>query len=231
MKHFGKKYRDAVTKREKDTLYSLKEAIKLATETSTTKFDSSVEIHANLNVNVKHADQMIRGTIGLPHGTGKKVRIAAFVESDKVAEAKKAGAELAGLDDLIEAVSKGEINFDIAIAEPQVMKELGKIAKTLGTKGLMPNPKTGTVTTDIVKTIEEIKKGKVEYRTDKQGIIHCMVGKVSFGAEKLYENAKTVLDVIIASKPDSVKGTYMISLSVASTMGPGIKVDLNSLKD
>jgi large subunit ribosomal protein L1 len=231
MKHFGKKYRDAVTKREKDTLYSLKEAIKLATETSTTKFDSSVEIHANLNVNVKHADQMIRGTIGLPHGTGKKVRIAAFVESDKVAEAKKAGAELAGLDDLIEAVSKGEINFDIAIAEPQVMKELGKIAKTLGTKGLMPNPKTGTVTTDIVKTIEEIKKGKVEYRTDKQGIIHCMVGKVSFGAEKLYENAKTVLDVIIASKPDSVKATYMISLSVASTMGPGIKVDLNSLKD
>ena len=224
----SKKYTDALKKIEKDKLYTLQEASNLVLETATTKFDSSVEIHVNLNVNVKHADQIVRGTIILPHGSGKKIRIAAFVESDQIKPATDAGADLAGLDDLIQDVKKGKINFDIAIAQPQVMKNLGQIAKNLGTKGLMPNPKAGTVTPDIVKTITEIKKGKVEYKTDKTGIIHCTIGKVSFGKDKVYENAKALMTEIIAAKPAVVKSSYIKSITLASTMGPGIKVDFNN---
>ena len=226
----GKNYVASAAKVEAEKLYTLEEAVQLVTETSTTKFDSSFEIHMNLNVDVRHADQIVRGTVSLPHGTGKTVRIAAFVEADQAAAAKKAGAELVGLEELIADVQKGNIDFDVAIAQPQTMKELGKIAKVLGPKGLMPSPKAGTVTQDIEKTIEEIKKGQVEYKTDKQGIIHVMAGKVSFGKDKLVENAKTIIEPVLAAKPSAVKGTYVKSLALTSTMGPGVRVDVNSVK-
>ncbi len=228
-KKLAKKYASALEKIDQKKLYTLSEASKLAVETSTTKFDSSVEIHMNLNVDVRHADQIVRGTIVLPNGTGKKVRIAAFVEADQAKEAKDAGADIAGLEDVIEDIKKGKINFDIAIAQPQVMKNLGQIAKILGTKGLMPSPKSGTVTLEIVKAIREIKKGKIEYKTDKTGIIHGIVGKVSFGAEKIEENLKTFVKAVIDSKPSGAKGQYINSIVLTTTMGPGIKIDLSNI--
>jgi len=227
MKKLSKKYQDALKKIENNKLYKLEEAIPILLETSTCKFDASVEIHMNLNVDVRHADQIVRGTIVLPHGTGKKVKIAAFVESDLVNDAKNAGAELAGLEELIEEIKKGNINFDIAIAQPQVMKKLGQIAKTLGTKGLMPNPKAGTVTANIVETITEIKKGKVEYKTDKNGIIHGLVGKVSFKDQKILENSQNFIKAVIDSKPSGVKGVFLKSIALTTTMGPSIRLDLN----
>lgn len=230
MAKHGKKYAAAAAKVEKDTLYTLEDAAKLAVETSTTKFDASVEVHINLNVDVRHADQIVRGIVVLPHGTGKKVRIAAFVESDQVAAAKKAGADLAGMEDLINEVKKGNIEFDIAIAQPAVMKDLGQIARILGPKGLMPSPKAGTVTDNVVATIEEIKKGQVEYRTDKTGIIHCIAGKTSFGGAKIFENVKTIVDAVLAAKPAAVKSSYVKSVTLASSMGPGVKVNPSSLK-
>ncbi|HPO05801.1 MAG TPA: 50S ribosomal protein L1 [Candidatus Gracilibacteria bacterium] len=230
MQH-GKKYLAVASKIEAKKAYSLGEASALAVETSPAKFDASVEIHINLNVNVKHADQIVRGTVIPPHGTGKVQRIAAFVEADQVRTAKDAGADLAGLEDLIDEISKGNINFDIAIAHPNVMKGLGKIAKTLGQKGLMPNPKSGTVTMDIASTISEIKRGKVEYRTDKTGIIHCIVGKVSFGADKIKENAKVILEAVLADKPVAVKGNYVNSVFMTTTMGPSVKIDFNRLAE
>lgn len=225
----GKKYVAAAAKVDGKKLYPFDEAVKLALETSFTKFDASVEVHMNLNVDVRHADQIVRGTLALPHGTGKTVRIAAFVESDQVAAAKAAGADLAGLEDLIEKVKKGEMDFDIAIAQPQTMKDLGQIARVLGPKGLMPSPKAGTVTTDIAKTIKEIKAGQVEYRTDKTGIIHCMIGKVSFGDSKVIENARALTDAVLAAKPAAVKSAYIKSVTFTTSMGPGVKVDLSTL--
>lgn len=230
MKKLSKKYAAALELVNKDKLYTLEEAAKLLTETSTTKFDSSIELHVNLNVDVRHADQIVRGTVVLPHGSGKKVKIAAFTETDMEKDAKSAGADLVGTENLIAEISKGNIEFNIAVAQPQVMKELGKIAKILGTKGLMPSPKAGTVTPDIVQAITEIKKGKVEYKTDKSGIIHVSAGKVSFGKDKILENVKSLTDAIMAARPASVKGTYVISVSVSTTMGPGIKIDPNSLR-
>ena len=223
----SKKYKAALEKVDIEKVYSLKEACALAIDTSTTKFDSSIELHVNLNVNVKHADQIVRGTAVLPHGTGKKVRIAAFTGPDKEQEAKDAGADLVGIDSLIDDISKGIINFDIIVADPAVMKNLGKVAKNLGTKGLMPSPKAGTVTPNIKKAIEEIKKGKIEYKTDKQGIIHSMIGKSSFEADKIEANVHMILDLIIAAKPAAVKGTYIQSIVLSSTMGPGIKLSLS----
>lgn len=230
MAKHGKKYQAAASKIDAAKLYSLEEAVKLAAESATTKFDSSFELHMNLNVDVRHADQIVRGTVTLPHGTGKVVRIAAFVEGDQVKVAKDAGADLAGMEDLINDVKKGIINFDIAIAQPQTMKELGQIARVLGPKGLMPSPKAGTVTTDVAKTIQEIKKGQVEYKTDKTGIIHCMVGKVSFGASKLLENVKAIIEPVLAAKPTAVKGSYVLSVALTTTMGPGVRVDLSTIK-
>jgi large subunit ribosomal protein L1 len=229
-KKLAKKYAEALGQLDPNKLYSLSEAAELITKTSTTKFDSSVELHINLNVNVKHADQIVRGTLIPPHGTGKKLRIAAFVEGDSVKACKDAGADEVGLEELIQDVKKGAINFDVAVAQPQVMKHLGKVAKILGQKGLMPNPKSGTVTPDPVQAIAEIKKGKIEYKTDKSGIIHCLVAKVSFGADKIMENVKPILEAVASAKPSAIKGTYVKSVVLATSMGPGIKVDPAEVK-
>lgn len=229
MAHHGKKYRDAVKKLEGVTACGLDEAVKLLKTTSTTKFDSSLEIHMRLNVDPTHADQMVRATLALPNGTGKEVRVIAFVADDRAKEAKAAGAMKVGMDDLIDEISKGFIDFDVAVATPDAMKSLGKIAKILGTKGLMPNPKAGTVTTDIGKTIEAIKKGRVEFRTDKMGQIHNIFGKVSFSEEQIKENLKSFIRAVIDTKPASIKGTFIANIGVATSMGPGIKLDMQKV--
>lgn len=225
----GKNYRKVVELVDANKVYSLDEACELLKKTSTTKFDSSCELHVKLGVDVKQADQLARSTVALPNGTGKDVRVIAFVNENKLKEAKEAGAVKAGLDELIDEISKGWMEFDVAVASPDVMKSLGKVAKTLGTKGLMPNPKAGTVTPDIGKTITELKKGRVEFRTDKQGQMHNLFGKVSFSAGDLKENLKALVKAIVDTKPAAAKGTYIESLSVATTMGPGIKLDVNSV--
>lgn len=225
----GKKYIAAAKKLEGVGAVGMEEAVKLLKDTAVTKFDSTCEIHIKLGVDPTHADQLVRSTVALPHGTGKTLRVIAFVADDKVKEAKDAGAIKAGLEELIEEVSKGFLDFDVAVATPDVMKNLAKIAKTLGTKGLMPNPKAGTVTTEITKTISEIKKGRVEYRTDKLAQIHQIFGRVSFTEEQLNENLKTFLKAIVDSKPATVKGSYITSINVATTMGPGIKLDLQKV--
>lgn len=229
MAKHGKKFRTAAEKTAEKEQYTISEAIKLLKETSTTKFDSSCELHLNLGIDPTHADQLIRSTISLPHGSGKTVRVAAFVNDDMAKAAKAAGADKAGLEDLIEEVAGGKIDFDIAVATPDVMRHLGKIAKTLGTKGLMPNPKAGTVSPDIEKTIAEIKKGRLEYKTDKLGQIHQIFGKVSFAESALEENLRAFLKAIVEAKPSAVKGTFIKRISVATTMGPGINVDLAEL--
>ena len=207
--------------------YTMLEACELLKKTSTTKFDSSCEIHIKLGVDTKQADQLVRSTVALPYGTGKVVRVIAFVNENQVKEAKDAGAVKAGLEDLIEDILKGFLDFDVAVASPEVMKNLGKIAKILGTKGLMPNPKAGTVTPEIAKTIAELKKGRVEFRTDKQGQLHNTFGKVSFNATDLEGNLKALLKAVSDTKPQGIKGTYIQGLSVATTMGPGIKIDVS----
>lgn len=225
----GKKYLKAAELVDITKMYTLDEACELLKKTATTKFDSSCELHMRLGVDVKQAEQLVRSTVALPNGTGKDVRVIAFVPENRVKEAKDAGAIKAGLDELIEEISKGFLGFDVAVASPDVMKNLGKIAKTLGTKGLMPNPKAGTVTPDIAKTIAELKKGRVEFRTDKQGQMHNNFGKVSFSKEDLKGNLKALLKAIVDAKPSGSKGNYIQSLSVATTMGPGIKLDISSV--
>lgn len=221
----GKKYQEVAKKVENGKLYSLADALKLATETSTTKFDASVEIHARLGVDPRQADQNIRATVALPHGTGKTVRVAVFAPESEHAEAKKAGADVVGDETFITQLDKGEINFDILVATPQYMPKLGKYARLLGPRGLMPNPKSGTVSTNVAQAVKEAKAGKVEYRVDKQAIVHLSIGKVSFGADKLVENATAFLDSLTAQKPTSIKGAYVKTLSISSTMGPGVKVE------
>ena len=221
----GKAYRQAAEKVEKDKAYTLADAIKLATETNPSKFDASVEIHVRLGVDPRQADQNIRSTVVLPHGTGKTVRVAVFAADTDADTAKKAGADLAGDEAIVKLLDKGTLDFDVLIATPAYMPKLGKYARLLGPKGLMPNPKSGTVSTDVAKATEEAKAGKVEYRVDKQAAIHLSVGKISFGAEKLLENANTFFASLQAQKPSSIKGVYIKSVAVATTMGPGIKVD------
>jgi large subunit ribosomal protein L1 len=225
----GKNYKKVSELVDRNKVYTLDEACALLKQTSTTKFDASCELHVKLGVDVKQAEQMVRSTVSLPHGTGKNIRVIAFVNDNQVKEAKEAGAIKAGLDELIEEILKGWMDFDVAVASPEVMKNLGKVAKTLGTKGLMPNPKAGTVTPDIGKTIGELKKGRVEIRTDKQGQMHNTFGKVSFSAEDLKENLMTLVKAIVDTKPAAAKGTYINSLAVATTMGPGIKLDTSSV--
>jgi large subunit ribosomal protein L1 len=226
----GKKYQDVAKKIDQDKIYDLKEALKLVTETNPAKFDASVEIHVRLGVDPRQADQNIRSTVSLPHGTGKTVRVAVFAPSEQHADAKKAGADIAGEDDFLKQLDKGILDFDVLIATPQFMPKLSKYARILGPRGLMPNPKSGTVSSDVVKATTEAKAGKLEYRVDKQAIVHLGVGKVSFGSEKLHENAKVFFDSLTANKPTSLKGTYIKSINVSSTMGPGIKVDHGGLQ-
>lgn len=221
----GKNYRKAAEKVEKDTLYSLENALKLATETSPSKFDASVELHIRLNVDPRQADQNIRATVGLPHGTGKTVRVAVFAPEDEHKVAKEAGADIAGDETFIAQLEKGTIDFDILIATPQYMPKLGKYARLLGPRGLMPNPKSGTVATDIAKAVKDKKAGAVEYRVDKQAIVHLGIGKVSFGGDKLIENARAFFDSLQSQKPTSLKGGYVKSITVSTSMGPGIKVE------
>ncbi len=225
----GKKYRAAAVKVDSSKAYTMDEAIKLLKDTNVTKFDSSLEIHMRLGVDPTHADQMVRATLSLPNGTGKTVKVVAFVPEDKQKEAKAAGAEKAGLDELIEEVMKGYTDFDVAVATPDAMKSLSKVAKILGTKGLMPNPKAGTVTMDIGKTVEAIKKGRVEFRTDKMAQIHNIFGKTSFSEEHIKENLKSFVKAVLDAKPASIKGTFLKNISVATSMGPGIKLDLQNV--
>lgn len=228
MPKHGKKFRATAKKIDPDKVYSLEEAVKLAVDNSTTSFDGTLEVHVNTGTDPKHADQMIRANLVLPHGTGKTKRIAVFCDASKEAEAKKAGADVVGEDDLIEKVEKGSIDFDIVIAQPAMMKKLAKIAKILGPKGLMPSPKAGSVTEDIGRAVEEIKKGKIEFRNDKFGIVHSVLGKVSFGDKKLIENAAEFIKTLKNAKPAVVKGTYIKKISISTTMGPGIFVDIQS---
>ncbi len=227
MRKPGKKYLAAKAMVE-PRLYEMSEAVALLKKTSTTKFDSTCEVHLKTGLDPRQADQLIRGTVVLPNGTGKTVRVIAFVPESQAAAAKAAGAIDAGADDLVEKIAKGWMEFDVAVALPEMMKGLGKVAKTLGQQGLMPNPKAGTVSPDIVKTIGDIRKGKVEYRLDKLANVHNIFGKVSFDAPKLEENLKAFLRAIVAAKPAGAKGIYIQSISLASTMGPGIDLDVNS---
>ncbi len=225
----GKKFRKVAELLEKGKLYSLEEAVALAVKTSPVKFDATVEMHVNLYVDPKQSDQNIRDNLVLPAGSGKSVRIAVLAEADDAAAAKKAGAEIAGNEDLLAELEKGNLNFDILIATPAMMPKLGKYARTLGPKGLMPNPKSGTVTTDVAKAVNEAKAGRVEYRVDSTGIVHLGVGKASFTPAQLLQNAQAVLTSIKANKPSSVKGTYLKSVYLTTTMGPSISVDLATI--
>ena len=224
----GKAYRQAAGKVEKNKTYSLADAVKLATETNPSKFDASVEIHVRLGVDPRQADQNIRSTVVLPHGTGKAVRVAVLAADADADKAKEAGADIAGEEAVVKLLDKGTLNFDVLIASPQFMPKLGKYARLLGPKGLMPNPKSGTVSTDVTKAVAEAKAGKVEYRVDKQAAVHLSVGKVSFGTDKLLENANAFFASLQSQKPASIKGVYVKSVAIATTMGPGIKVDYQS---
>lgn len=229
MKKLSKKYKEAVSKIEKGKLYSAEEAIKLAKDTNISKFDASVEVAMKLNLDTKKSDQQLRGAVVLPNGTGKSKKVLVIAKGDNAKAATAAGADYVGDTDMLEKIEKENwFDFDVIIATPDMMAHLGKLGKVLGPKGLMPNPKTGTVTTDVKKAIEDVKKGRVEYRTDSYGNVHSIIGKVSFDNEKLLENLKAFVEVIIKSKPSVVKGTYVKNISISTTMGPGIKVDLNS---
>ena len=221
----GRKYQEASKLVEKDKIYGLKEAIELAIKTSPVKFDASVEIHARLGVDPRQADQNIRTTLVLPNGNGKTVRVAVFAPADVCKSAKAAGADIAEDEEFVKQLEKGVIDFDVLISTPQYMPKLGKFARLLGPKGLMPNPKAGTVTTDVEKAVKEAKAGKVEYRVDKQAIVHIGVGKVSFGVDKLLTNAEAFFDSLKGQKPNSLKGTYVKSVYITTTMGPSIQIE------
>jgi len=221
----GRKLREAREKFDKDTIHSPLEAIKLAAELAPAKFDETVEAHFRLGVDTRQAEQQVRGSVSLPNGTGKTVRVAVFASGDKAREAEAAGADVVGDDDLIEKISGGFLDFDATVATPDMMAKVGRLGKILGTRGLMPNPKLGTVTMDVARVVKELKAGKVEYRADKFGIAHVGIGKVSFDTAKLVENYGAVLDEIVRAKPSSAKGKYLKSITIATTMGPGIKVD------
>ena len=222
----GKKYKESAKKIDKNTLYDTADAMKLVVDTATAKFDETVELHVKLGVDSRHADQQVRGAIVLPHGTGRSQRVLVFAKAAKADEAKAAGADFVGEMDLVEKIQKENwFDFDVVVATPDMMGVVGRLGKVLGPKGLMPSPKAGTVTMDVTKAVNEIKAGKVEYRLDKTNIIHCPIGKVSFGPEKLTENFSALMGAIIKAKPSAAKGQYIRSCTVASTMGPGIKVN------
>jgi len=221
----AKRMTEARSRVEKDTLYTPLAAITLAKDVAAAKFDETVEAHFRLGIDTRQAEQQVRGSVSLPNGTGKTVRVAVFAEGDKAREAEAAGADVVGSDDLVEQIQKGFLDFDATVATPDQMSKVGKLGKILGTRGLMPNPKLGTVTMDVGRVVKELKAGKVEYRADKFGIAHVGIGKASFDAVKLVENYGAVLDEIIRAKPAVAKGRYIKSVTIATTMGPGIKVD------
>ena len=226
MANKSKKYTQAVAKIDRTKLYDSKEALDLVAEIASAKFDETVEAHIKLGVDGRHADQQVRGAIVLPHGTGKTKRVLVFAKGEKATEAQAAGADFVGAADLVQKIqTENWFEFDVVVATPDMMGVVGRLGRVLGPKGLMPNPKSGTVTFDVTKAIEEIKAGKVEYRLDKNNIVHVPVGKVSFGGEKLAENFATLMSAIVKAKPASAKGTYLRSITVASTMGPGVKIN------
>ena len=227
MPKHGKKYQDAVKRVDKDNLYEVAEALKLVKENATAKFDESVEVAFKLGVDPRHADQQIRNAMVLPHGSGKTRSCLVFAKGEKAKEAEAAGAEFVGAEDMIAKIQGGWFGFDVAIATPDMMGTVGKIGRLLGPKGLMPNPKTGTVTMDVAGAVAEVKAGKIEYRVDKAGIIHALSGKASFTVEALTENFNALAQALIKAKPASAKGVYMKSISVSSTMGPGVKINPN----
>ena len=231
MAKHGRKYETARSVIEPGRLYAPLEAIRLLKMLDTAKFDETVEVHFRLGVDVRHADQIVRGTTILPHGIGKAVRVAVFAEGDKAREAQEAGADIIGSADLAKQVEEGMLDFDVAIATPDMMGTVGKLGRILGPRGLMPNPKSGTVTFDVGKAVSDAKAGKVEYRTDRSGIVHLVIGKKSFGERELVENYGMLLDEIIRAKPAAAKGRYMRSVTFASTMGPGIEVDPARTRD
>lgn len=226
----SKKYQAALEKFDATSSYSIEEAVKLAQETSTVNFDASVEVAFRLGIDTRKNDQQIRGAIVLPHGTGKSQRVLVFAKGEKLKEAEEAGADYAGDQEFVQKINGGWFDFDVIVATPDMMGEVGKLGRVLGPKGLMPNPKTGTVTMDVKKAVEEIKAGKVEYRAEKSGIVHAAIGKVSFDTDKLVENFKALHDALAKAKPASAKGTYFKTVAVSSTMGPGIKVDNNEAR-
>jgi len=226
----GKKFIESKRKIDTTKRYSLSEAVQLAIESSYVKFNESIDIAVRLGVDPRHADQMVRGTVVLPNGLGKTVRVLVFAKGDKEKEALEAGADYAGGDELVEKIKNGWLEFDKAVATPDMMGVVGKIGKILGPRGLMPNAKTGTVTFDVAKAVNELKAGKIDFRTEKAGIVHAPMGKVSFGVDKILQNMNAFLETIMKLKPSASKGTYVRSIAVSTTMGPGIKVDASSMR-
>ncbi|MBI5532226.1 MAG: 50S ribosomal protein L1 [Deltaproteobacteria bacterium] len=225
MRKVAKKHGSAVSKVDRTRKYTVEEAISLVKQSAYAKFDETVEVAVRLGVNPKYADQMVRGAIVLPHGTGQKVRVLVFAKGDKEREAREAGADFAGADELIQRVQEGFLDFDRVIATPDMMGAVGKLGRILGTRGLMPNPKVGTVTFDVAKAVQEARAGKVQYRVEKAGIVHARVGKISFTEQALVENTQAILQALVRAKPSTAKGTYVKGISVCSTMGPGVKID------
>ena len=221
----GKKYTEAREKLDRTKKYELEQAIRLVTETSHARFDETLDIAIRLGVNPRKADQMVRGTVVLPHGTGKTSRVLVFAKGEKAKEAQDAAADFVGAEDFIEKIQGGWLGFDKAVATPDMMGQVGRLGKILGPRGLMPNPKVGTVTFDVARAVKEIKGGKVEFRVEKAGIVHAPLGRISFGVEKLVENARSLLDVVMRTKPPTSKGVYLKGIALSTTMGPGIKVD------
>ena len=231
MAKHGKNFRAAAAKVDSQKLYTPLAAVKLVKEVAPAKFDETVEAHFRLGIDTRKADQNVRGSLSLPHGTGKTVRVAVFAEGEKAREAEEAGADIVGSDDLVAQIQAGEINFDAAIATPNMMAKVGRIGKILGPRGLMPNPKLGTVTMDVAKMVGELKAGRVEYRADRYGICHVPLGRVSFDDQKLVENYAALYTELLRVKPSSAKGRYVKSISISSTMGPGVKVDSTVQRD
>ena len=226
----GKKYEEAKKKVDRNKRYDLDGGIQLLKETARAKFDETVDMAIRLGVNPKHSDQMVRGTVVLPNGVGKSIKVLVFAKGEKEKEAKEAGADLVGAEDLVEKITGGWTDFDKAIATPDMMGTVGKLGKILGPRGLMPNPKVGTVTFDVGRAVKELKAGRVEFKVEKTGIIHATVGKISFDPDRLKENVLALMDVIVRAKPASSKGTYLRSIAISTTMGPGIKLDPNELR-
>jgi large subunit ribosomal protein L1 len=224
----SKRYNEAVTKVDRSIQYGVEDAVKILKQVSTAKFDETIEIAMRLGVDPRHADQMVRGTVALPHGTGKTVRVLALTKGNNVKDALDAGADYAGLEEYVEKINGGWLEFDVVVASPDVMAVVGRLGKILGTRGLMPNPKSGTVTQEVGNAVKEIKAGKIDFRVDKTGIIHTGIGKVSFDENKIVDNVRALINMVVKLRPASAKGTYLKSISLSSTMGPGIFLDTNS---